>query len=62
MEATRKLYAVPEARTQLGGMSHSKFYDLVKKKHIATVKIGRRTYVTGNEIDDFIEKLADAHR
>jgi hypothetical protein len=40
---TRCLYPVDEAREQLGGISHTKFYDLVDRGEIALTKLGRRS-------------------
>jgi hypothetical protein len=34
----------------LGGISHSKFYDLVNKHEIRLIKLGRRSFVSADEI------------
>ena len=44
------LFSVPEARKQLGGISHSGFYVLVRRGLIRLTKIGRRTFVTHPEL------------
>ena len=56
----RELYPVPEVRALLGGISHQKFYDLVNDGSLKTVKIGRRTFVTGDEIKRFAASLTKA--
>lgn len=52
-----KLFSVPEARQVLGGIGHTKFYDLVKGRKISLVHIGRRSFVTGAELARFIDGL-----
>lgn len=54
----RELYPVPETRTLLGGISHQKFYDLVNDGSLRIVKIGRRTFVAGEEIKRFSASLS----
>lgn len=46
----RRLYPVTEARQLLGGMSHGLFYDQVNKNRIRLTKIGRRSFVSAEEI------------
>ncbi len=53
----RDLYSVPETRHKLGGISQSKFYELVKEGHICISKIGKRSFVSANEIQRFVENL-----
>ena len=47
----RLLYPVTESREKLGGISHSKFYDLVRAGKIKLVKIGTRSFVTGTNLE-----------
>ena len=54
---TRNLYPVGEAQAKLGDISHTTFYELVKAGRIRTVKLGRRTFVTADEIDRFAASL-----
>jgi hypothetical protein len=44
------LYPIDEAREQLGGISHTKFYDLVDRGEITLTKLGRRSFVSAEEI------------
>ena len=58
MRPSRGLYPLPEAREMLGDLSHTKLYELRKKGLIKFVKIGRRSYITAEEIQRFIADLA----
>lgn len=57
-QLAQRLYTVPEARDVLGNLSHSKFYGLVRTGALALTKIGRRSYVTAQEIDRFVRDLS----
>jgi excisionase family DNA binding protein len=46
----RALYTVAEARQLLGSIGHSTLYGLVAAGKIRIIKIGRRTYVSADEI------------
>jgi excisionase family DNA binding protein len=52
----RRLYKVPEARQQLGSISQTTFYQLVKAGELSIVKIGRRTFVAASELDAYIQR------
>jgi excisionase family DNA binding protein len=52
----RHLLPVKEARQQLGGISPTTFYALVKEGELSLVKIGRRSFVQAEELDDFIRR------
>ncbi len=52
----RHLMPVEEARYQLGGISPSTFYALVKEGELSLVKIGRRSFVHAEELDDFLRR------
>lgn len=54
----RDLYPIPEAMQRLGGISRSLFYELVARGAISTVRIGRRRFVTADEIERYIASLA----
>ena len=58
MKFDRLLYTIPEGRALLGGMSNSQFYKLVAQDRIQTVKVGRRSYLTAEEITRFVESLS----
>jgi hypothetical protein len=46
----RALYTVAETRQLLGSIGHSTLYGLIAAGKIRPVKIGRRTYVSADEI------------
>jgi excisionase family DNA binding protein len=52
----RHLMPVKEARHQLGGISPTTFYALVKEGELSLVKIGRRSFVHSEELDDFLRR------
>ncbi len=54
----RHLMPVKEARQQLGGISPTTFYALVKEGELSLVKIGRRSFVQAEELDDFVRRKA----
>lgn len=58
----RILYSVPEALEQLGGIGRATFYQLVKAGQLSAVKLGRRTFVTDDEIRRFVGRLAENGR
>jgi len=45
---------VTETRQQLGGISPTTFYALVKEGELSVVKIGLRSFVHAEELDDFL--------
>src|ERR1700730_6496762 len=47
----RHLMPVKEARHQLGGISPTTFYALVKDGELSLVKIGRRSFVQAEDLD-----------
>ncbi len=48
----RHLMPINVARHQLGGISPTTFYALVKEGELSLVKIGRRSFVQAEELDD----------
>ncbi len=46
----RLLYPIPEARALLGNISHSGFYKFVNQGLIKITKVGRRSFVTHDEL------------
>jgi excisionase family DNA binding protein len=53
----RHLMPVKEAQQQLGGISRSTFYALVKEGELSLVKIGSRSFVQAEELDDFLRRM-----
>lgn len=56
--SNRRLFAVDESRQQLGNISRSLFYKVVKELDVKLVKIGRRSFLTGAQIDAIVTHLA----
>ena len=52
----RHLMPVTEARHQLGGISPATSYELVKEGELSLVKIGRRSFVHAEDLDDFLRR------
>jgi hypothetical protein len=52
----RRLISVAEARHQLGGISPTTFYGLVNEGELSLVKIGSRSFVQPEELDDFVRR------
>jgi excisionase family DNA binding protein len=50
----RRLISVAEAREWLGGISPSTLYALVKGGELSLVRIGRRSFIQVEEVDNFI--------
>jgi helix-turn-helix protein len=50
----RHLMPVTEARHRLGGISPTRFYALVNEGKLPLVKIGRRSFVHAEDLDDFL--------
>jgi excisionase family DNA binding protein len=50
----QRLITIAEARQELGGISPTTFYQLVKDGELRVVKIGRRTFVAVSELDKYI--------
>jgi hypothetical protein len=54
---SRKLYSVAETRELLGDIGKTFFYEnLVKRGELEIIKLGRRSFVTGEGIDALISK------
>ncbi len=45
------------SRQKLGGIGHTKFYQLIRDGELRSVRIGRRRFVPQSEIDRFIAGL-----
>jgi len=55
----RRLIGVAEARAWMGGISPTTFYALVKNGELTLVKIGRRSFIQAEELDDFASRKRD---
>jgi len=54
---TRDLYPVGEAMERLGGLSRTTLYELMKSGRLRSTRIGRRVFISAEEIDRFIKSL-----
>jgi hypothetical protein len=52
----RHLMPVKEAQQQLGGISPTTFYALVKDGELSLIKICRSSFVHSEELDDFLTR------
>jgi excisionase family DNA binding protein len=52
--------SIESARHYIGGLSRSKFYELVNSGVIRTFRIGRRRYASYKALDDFISERENA--
>ena len=59
-EVTPRIHDVPTSRKILGGIGHTKFYDLVGSGQIKLVKIGKRSFCTDDELARYVETLEAA--
>ena len=54
----RLIHPIPEARKLLGGISHSNFYEIIKRGDLELVKIGRRSFVTDEALRRYVARLS----
>ncbi len=59
-ESGRLLHPIREARAKLGGMGPTKFYSLVTEGKIKIVKVGRRSFVTDDELHACVERITSS--
>lgn len=52
------LVDVPEARRQLGNMSRSGLYELLKEGTLKSIRIGRKRLIFSASIEAFVKQLA----
>lgn len=63
MESIRRLVSIGEARHLLGGIGHTTVYELIKRREIVKVNIGRRGFITSDSLDSYLNRLSEAsHR
>ena len=54
----RLLYPISEVRSQLGDISHTYFYEIVKRGELELVKMGRRSFVTDDALRAYVARLS----
>lgn len=55
----KQLLTVEQASEELGGLSRSKMYQLMKTGELVSVQIGRRRLIPYREVTAFVEGLCD---
>jgi excisionase family DNA binding protein len=55
----RLLHTIPDTQEQLG-IGRSYLYELIKSGEIQTLKIGRRTLITHEELTRYVRSLVEA--
>jgi predicted DNA-binding transcriptional regulator AlpA len=55
----KRLVSIPEARSVLGGIGHTTIYDLIKRRELVKVNIGRRGFVTAESLASYIDRLTE---
>lgn len=58
VQIRRRLYPIPEAAQQLGGIGRTTVYELAKRGHIRLVKIGSRSFVTHESLENYLLQLS----
>ena len=53
---TRLLHPIPDA-AQVLGIGRSTLYELIADKKISTIKIGRRTLISQDELERYVRTL-----
>lgn len=56
----RLLVPVPDTCTQLGGVSRTTIYELVKQGELVKVNIGRRGFITAESLAAYVDRLSEA--
>jgi Helix-turn-helix domain len=56
----RLLVPIPTACAELGGVSRTTVYDLVKNCELVKVNIGRRGFITGESLAAYVNRLSAA--
>ena len=55
----KRLVSISEARQVLGGIGHTTVYELIKRREIVKVNIGRRGFITSESLDAYMDRLSE---
>ena len=55
---SRRLVPLPETQSKLGNLGRTTTYRLIADGELTLVKIGRRSFVTSDSLDSYIDRLA----
>jgi predicted DNA-binding transcriptional regulator AlpA len=58
-EVRQRLLSIIEARKELGGIGHTTIYDLIKRREVVKVSIGRRSF-TAESLAAYIDRITAA--
>lgn len=56
---TRALVPIDQAQLELGGIGRTMLYKLVKDGRLTRANIGRRSFITGESIANFIASITE---
>ena len=56
---TRRLVSIPDARAELGGIGHTTIYDLINRRELVKVNIGRRSFITAESLTAYVDSLSE---
>jgi hypothetical protein len=59
-ENNRRLVSIPDARFELGGIGHTTIYDLINRRELVKVNIGRRSFITAESLAAYVDSLSEA--
>ncbi|MDT5370199.1 MAG: hypothetical protein QOC62_4630 [Mycobacterium sp.] len=54
------LVPIPDACSELGGVSRTTVYDLVNRGELVKVNIGRRGFITAESLVGYVDRLSAA--
>ena len=55
---TRRLVSIPDARAELGDIGHTN-HDLINRRELVKVNIGRRSFITAESITAYVDSLSE---
>lgn len=56
----RLLIPIPDACHQLGDIGRATIYELFNERELVRVHVGRRSFVTGESLTTYVERLSKA--
>lgn len=56
----RQLYPITEAAQILGGIGRTSIYELLKAGELQRAHIGRRSFITADSLQSYVERLKGA--
>jgi hypothetical protein len=59
-DTDRLLVPYDDARTELGGIGRTMLYELVERKELIKVNIGRRGFITAKSLAAYVDRLSEA--